>query len=60
MASKKEGTAEKVEVIKEDDEISITDSWIKYMEEQIEMREDIKSRLLFIQKWYKVSIFKGI
>lgn len=44
---------DQVEVIEEDEEISITDSWIKYMEDQIEESEEIKTRMLFIQKWFK-------
>jgi hypothetical protein len=35
-------------VEEQSDEISVTDSWLKHMEQQIEEREDLRIRLLFI------------
>ena len=40
----------------EEKEISITDSWLNQIEEQMEEKEEIRIKMLFIQKWFRVRI----
>jgi len=50
LAEKPEAEAEQ----EKSEDISVTDSWIQNMENQIEEREDLRIRLLFVSRRVRV------